>query len=59
VKNANLCTDEATTKHTENICLREQLRQLRQLYGEVKESKSEIQKLRSQLTEIQTLTSKM
>jgi hypothetical protein len=48
--------NEATTKHTESICLREQLNRLR---NESKDSKSEIQKLRSQLTAIQTLASKM
>jgi hypothetical protein len=44
--------NEADTKHTENVCLRKQLKRLKQ---ESKESKREIQKLHSQLTEVHKL----
>ncbi len=40
---------EAATKHTDNICLREQLRQLR---DESKENKREINELTLQLNEL-------
>ena len=43
---------DAGTKHTENICLREQLRQLR---NESKENKREIQELTLQLNEMLTV----
>jgi septal ring factor EnvC (AmiA/AmiB activator) len=47
---------EVATKHTENMCLKKQLKRLKH---ECKESKTEIQKLNSQLTEIRQLTSKI
>ncbi len=44
---------EATTKHTENICLKKQIKRLNH---ESKESKREIQKLSSELNEIRRLS---
>ncbi len=43
----------ADTKHTENICLREQLRQMRE---ESKKNKLEMQDLSRQLTELRSIS---
>jgi len=43
---------EANTKHTENICLKKQIKRLKH---ESKETKREIEKLNSQLTQIHKL----
>jgi UDP-N-acetylenolpyruvoylglucosamine reductase len=48
--------NEVATKHTENMCLKKQLKGLKHEYKEIK---TEIQKLNSQLTEMRQLTSKI